>query len=64
MASHVRVRPLWTTADLAAYLRASKRTVRRRVADGTLPVVRSGRLVRLDPDAVERALAAKSREKT
>jgi excisionase family DNA binding protein len=57
MAAPVALRPLWTVDDLARYLRVSKRTITRRVADGSLPAVRTGRLVRFDPERVVEALA-------
>jgi excisionase family DNA binding protein len=49
-------RPLWTVDDAARYLQVSSRTIRRRIADRTLPVVRLGRVVRLHPDDVVEAL--------
>jgi excisionase family DNA binding protein len=45
-------RPLWTIDDAARYLRVSTRTIRRRVADGTIPAIRLGGLVRFNPDAL------------
>jgi excisionase family DNA binding protein len=47
---------LWTIDDVAAFARVSRRTVKRRVADGTLPTVSIGPTVRFDPLAVRAAL--------
>ncbi|HTQ45746.1 MAG TPA: helix-turn-helix domain-containing protein [Polyangiaceae bacterium] len=47
---------LWTVDEVADYLRLSTRTVHRRVADGTLPALKIGALVRFDPDAVAAAV--------
>lgn len=46
----LRVARLLPPADAAAVLGCSVRTLRRRVADGTLPARRIGRLVRFDPN--------------
>lgn len=43
---------LLTAAEAAAILRVSLRTVRRLIADGTLPIVRVGHLVRIRPEAL------------
>jgi excisionase family DNA binding protein len=51
---------LWTVDEVADYLRASPRTVHRRIADGTIPVVRIGGLLRFRPDAVAAALSTAS----
>jgi excisionase family DNA binding protein len=45
---------LLDTAELAAILDVSERTVRRRVKDGLIPVVRIGKLVRFHPDHIEK----------
>ncbi len=45
----VRMARLLSPADAAAVLGISERTLRRRVADGTLPARHVGRLVRFDP---------------
>ena len=37
----------------AARIGVSVKTVRRRIAEGALPVYRSGRILRLDPDDVD-----------
>jgi excisionase family DNA binding protein len=47
---------LWTIRDVADFARVSTRTVHRRIADGTLPAIRIGGLVRFDPHAVTEAL--------
>jgi excisionase family DNA binding protein len=44
---------LLDTAELAAILDVSERTVRRRVKDGLIPAVRIGRIVRFHPDQIE-----------
>jgi excisionase family DNA binding protein len=43
---------LWRVEDVAECLRTSTRTVWRRVADVTIPVVRVGSVVRFSPEAV------------
>jgi excisionase family DNA binding protein len=43
---------LLTANETAAILNVSVRTVRRLIADGTLPAVRIGRAVRISQDAV------------
>jgi len=40
---------LWTVRESAQELRLSERTVFRLIRDGTLPAVRVGRALRLDP---------------
>ncbi|MHB1009426.1 MAG: excisionase family DNA-binding protein [Propionibacteriaceae bacterium] len=40
-------------ASAAARLGVSVKTVRRRIADGVLPVYRCGRIIRLDPTDVD-----------
>jgi len=44
---------LLDTAELAAMLGVSERTVRRHVKAGLLPAVRIGRIVRFHPDHIE-----------
>lgn len=47
--------PRWlTVAQTADLLGCSRSTVQRRVADGSLPVLRLGHLVRIDADALSR----------
>ncbi len=41
--------PLMTVKDVAAEMKASEKTIRRRIAAGDLPAVRDGRLVRIRP---------------
>ena len=48
--------PLFTTADAVTYSGLSERMLRRRIADGTLPVVRFGRSVRIRRSALDRYL--------
>jgi excisionase family DNA binding protein len=63
---------LWTLSELASFLRVSEKTLRRRVADGTIPVVQIGprrHSVRVDPLVVLDALGvgvlgAEPRERT
>jgi len=41
--------PLMTVKDVAAEMKASEKTIRRRIAVGELPVIRDGRLIRIRP---------------
>ncbi len=41
--------PLMTVKDVAAEMKASVKTVHRRIAAGELPVIRDGRLIRIRP---------------
>lgn len=50
---------LWTLREVAEYLRVSEKTVRRRVAQGTLPCVRIGRGLRFQPSELLRWLDAR-----
>jgi len=43
---------LLTAAEVAEILRISLRSVRRLIKDGKLPIVRIGRLVRIQPEAL------------
>jgi excisionase family DNA binding protein len=43
---------LLTARQVAQILNVSLRTVRRRIADGTLPVVHIGGAVRISPEAI------------
>lgn len=52
MAQLESVHTLWTVADVADYLRVSVSWVYKKAADGTLPTVRVGTMLRFDPDAV------------
>jgi excisionase family DNA binding protein len=45
---------LLDTAELAAMLGVSERTVRRHVKAGLIPAVRIGKLVRFPPDHIEK----------
>jgi excisionase family DNA binding protein len=47
-------RRLLTLQDTAAALGCSVKTLRRRIAAGEMAVIRHGRLVRIDPDDLER----------
>ncbi len=38
-----------TVKDVAAEMKASEKTIRRRIAVGELPVIRDGRLIRIRP---------------
>ena len=49
--------PLLTAAEVAALLQVSLRTVRRLIADGSLPVVRIGRSVRVSGEALNAFLS-------
>lgn len=44
---------LWTVADAARYLRVSKGWVYQASADGRMPCVRIGALVRFEPAAIK-----------
>ena len=46
------VEPLYTVEEVADRLNVSIRTVRRRIKDKTLPIVRFGRLVRIRPEVL------------
>ncbi len=41
--------PLMTVKDVAAEMKASEKTIRRRIAAGKLPVIRDGRMIRIRP---------------
>ena len=41
--------PLMTVKEMAADMKVSEKTVRRRIAAGDLPVIRDGRLIRIRP---------------
>jgi excisionase family DNA binding protein len=43
---------LLTAAEVAEILNISLRSVRRMIKNGTLPIVRIGRLVRIQPEAL------------
>ena len=51
--------PLLTPAVVAERLNVSLRSVRRMIADGRLPVVRIGHLVRVRPEALEAMIEGK-----
>lgn len=46
------IESLWTVADVAAFLKASRRWVYQRVESGELPHLKLGGLIRFDPEAV------------
>ena len=46
--------PLLTLQEAAAILRASVKTLRRRIDDGQIAVIRDGRIVRIHPDDLDR----------
>jgi excisionase family DNA binding protein len=48
---------LLTSKQVCEFIGVSKDTLKRRVKDGTVPVLKVGRLVRFDLDAVKRGLA-------
>ena len=50
---------LMTVKDVATAMKASTKTVRRRIEAGDLPVVRDGRLIRIRPMDFRRYLASK-----
>ena len=53
MNEHPKNVQLLDTAEVAAMLGVSARTVRRRVKDGLIPAMRIGRIVRFHPDHIE-----------
>jgi excisionase family DNA binding protein len=52
-----RERPLLSISAVADRTRLSEHTIRRRIREGDLPAVRLGRLIRIDPDALDAWLA-------
>lgn len=53
-ASQGRVRPLWDIKAVADRLDVQVRHVRRLVAEGRIPYIKWGHLLRFDPDEIER----------
>ncbi len=53
-AGHGRVRPLWDIKAVADRLDVQVRHVRRLVAEGRIPYIKWGHLLRFDPDEIER----------
>jgi excisionase family DNA binding protein len=51
---HNALEPLLTEADVSKILGCSVRTVRRRIKAGELAVVRDGRMVRVQPEDLNR----------
>ena len=51
--------PLMTGKDVAADMKASVKTVRRRIAAGDLAVIRDGRLIRIRPKDYRAYLVSK-----
>lgn len=45
---------LYNVDEMAEFLRVSRQTVYRRVADGTLPHIRTGRRIQFEADAIEK----------
>lgn len=55
MTAQMHERHLFISPEAAAeYLNVSTRTIRRRIADGTLPAYRVGRLVKINPEDLDR----------
>ena len=44
---------LWTVNEVAAFLHMSTSWVNKRAADGTIPVLRIGRVLRFEPQAIK-----------
>ncbi len=51
--------PLMTVKDVAAKMKASEKTIRRRIASGKLPVIRDGRMIRIRPKDYREYLESK-----
>ncbi len=51
--------PLMTVKDVAAEMKVSEKTVRRRIAARELPVIRDGRLIRIRPKDYRRYIESK-----
>jgi excisionase family DNA binding protein len=49
---------LWTINELSSSTRLAISTLRHYVSDGLIPVVRIGRSVRFDPDAIDAWIAS------
>ena len=54
-------KPLMTASEVAELLQVSLRTVRRLIADGTLPVARVGRSVRISTETLNAFLSDQAR---
>ena len=50
---------LLTLQESAQILKTSMKTLRRRIDDGQLPVIRDGRIVRVHPADLERYISAR-----
>lgn len=53
--------PLLTVKEVAAGMKASEKTIRRRIASGELVAIRDGRLVRIRPKDYRSYLESKMR---
>ncbi len=53
---------LWDVEDAARYLKLKPFTIRKKVRQGLLPVVRIGRLMRFNPAAIKKWLAGSTVE--
>jgi excisionase family DNA binding protein len=51
--------PLLTVKETAKLLNTCEKTVRRRITEGELPVIRDGRTVRIHPADLERYIRAR-----
>ena len=51
--------PLMTVKDVAAEMKASEKTIRRRIAVGELAAIRDGRMIRIRPKDYRRYLISK-----
>lgn len=54
---------LLTPKDVAELLQISVRTLERWVAEGKLPAIRLGRLIRFDPDDIRKFIDERKEEK-
>ena len=51
--------PLMTVKEMAADMKVSEKTVRRRIAAGELPFIQDGRMIRIRPKDYRRYLISK-----
>ncbi len=54
---------LLTVAETASFFQVSEKTIRRLIDRGELPVVRLGRSVRIDPEAIEKMMVQSEQDR-